>query len=563
MSGVATTVAALALIAALITIHEFGHFIVAKAFGVRVRVFSIGIGGRLVGFKWGDTDYRLSWFPFGGYVRMAGADPFMEGGVDEEDDAHDPASFMSKPAWQRLLIVLAGPLMNLVLPFVVFTALKVAGDPQPRSEIGTVHAGSAAEAAGLRPEDRIVSVEGTPTRTWPDVAEAIEASTDATLDLVVDRLGKELRIELPVAPGDYGTVRDPYDFGLLLSAPDPTVSVDDPASPAGRAGVRTGDRVLSVAGTPVRTWNEVRRLALAAAGSPLELEVRRAPPEGAEEGPVETLTLRPDPAWTPAATEVDDDTWRAWGLASGMVAVGDFGDEGSAAKDAGVQVGDRLLVVDGRPIHVWQDVVRAVSAAATGEGSAQTTRELRITVRRAGQVLDIPVTPKVVRDTDDLGRYRWRPLLGIASGGTTVSAPLVPRPYPFVEALGRASDETILIGNFMVEQIGKMMTGEAPPQENLGGPVAIFRDTKAAAEQGVYEFVRRLGLFSLSLGIINLLPIPVLDGGQLVMYLAEWVRGRPLPLVLRERAQQAGIIFLVLLMLFVFANDIRRWAESA
>lgn len=560
MSGVATTIAAVALIAVLITIHEFGHFIVAKAFGVRVRVFSVGIGGRLVGFQWGDTDYRISWFPFGGYVRMAGADPYMEGGADEDEDTRDSGAFMSKPAWQRLLIVLAGPAMNLVLPFVVFTALKVAGDPQPRADVGTVYADLPGAAAGVLPEDRITSVEGTPTRTWPDVLDAFAASTDRTLDLVVDRQGALVPIALPVEDGAYGEVRDPYDFGILNSSPGPAVAVDDPASPAGRAGLRAGDTVSAVAGVPVRTWNEVRRLALAGAGAPLSLDVARTV-EGVTQ--TETLILRPDPTWVPVATEADDAAWSTWGLASAMVTVGDFGQSESSAQIAGVLAGDRLLAVDDRPIRVWQDVVRAVQSASTGEGSEQTTREMRLTVRRDGVVQVIPVTPKVVRDTDDLGRYRWRPLLGIASGGVTVAAPLVPRPYPVGEALGRASDETVLIGNFMVEQIGKMITGEAPPQENLGGPVAIFRETRAAAERGIYDWVRQLGLFSLSLGIINLLPIPVLDGGQLMMYLAEWIRGRPLPGVLRERAQQAGIIFLVLLMLFVFANDLRRWAEAA
>src|SRR4051794_23720089 len=111
MSGTLATIAALLLIAALITFHEFGHFLVAKACGVDVRVFSIGFGGRMFGFKWRGTDYRISWFPFGGYVRMAGADPFMEGGADEEEHV-GAGSFMAKPPWQRLLVMFAGPAMN-------------------------------------------------------------------------------------------------------------------------------------------------------------------------------------------------------------------------------------------------------------------------------------------------------------------------------------------------------------------------------------------------------------------------------------------------------------------
>ena len=183
-----------------------------------------------------------------------------------------------------------------------------------------------------------------------------------------------------------------------------------------------------------------------------------------------------------------------------------------------------------------------------------------VTVRRAGVVSAIHVTPEVVKDTDELGRYRWRPLLGIASAGNAVAAPMIARPYAFPDALGRATDEVVLVSSFIVEQLGKLTTGEAAPQESLGGPVEIFRQTRAAAERGIFDWARQLGLFSISLGIINLLPIPVLDGGQIVMYLAEWVRGRPLPLVLRERAQQAGVIFLVLLMLFVLVFDIHRAA---
>jgi regulator of sigma E protease len=574
MLSVGTNLAAVLLIAALITIHEFGHFIVAKACGVRVKVFSVGIGGRLFGFRWGDTDYRVSWFPFGGYVRMAGADPFMEGGADDEDP-RAPGGFMAQPAWKRLLIVFAGPAMNLVLPFVVFTALKVAGEPQPQAEVGVVYADSIAAAAGVQAEDEITSVDGTPTRTWYDVIAAFSASKGPAVDLVVERQGTAVPLALDVVKGDYGDARDPYDFGLGNVAPDPTVAVDDPASPAGRAGLHTGDTLTKVDGQPVRNWNEVRRLALAAAGRPLEVEVRRASAKDAASEvdtdaapavdpdptvtPVETLTLAPDPTWAPAPEPADDALWRSWGIASATLTVGSFSKDAAAAK-AGVSTGDRLLAVDARPVLTWRDVVRAVGDSATGEGTELAAHPLAITVRRAGQVLHVDVTPDVVKDTDELGRYRRHPLLGIGGAGTMVAAPMIPRPYPLGEAMAGATQETVTVASFIVEQLGKLTTGEAAPEESLGGPVEIFRQTKAAAQRGIFDYARHLGLFSISLGIINLLPIPVLDGGQFVMYLAEWIRGRPLPLVLRERAQQAGVIFLVLLMLFVFVFDIHRYA---
>ena len=156
MAWVFTVPGTLLAIAALITFHEFGHFIVAKALGVYVRVFSLGFGGRAFGVKWKGTDYRVSWVPFGGYVRMAGGDPFAEGGAEPEDELPVPhdEQFMAKAPWKRLLIVLAGPAFNLALPFALFTALGVLGEPQPRAEVGSVDTGSAAAKAGIEVGDR-------------------------------------------------------------------------------------------------------------------------------------------------------------------------------------------------------------------------------------------------------------------------------------------------------------------------------------------------------------------------------------------------------------------------
>jgi regulator of sigma E protease len=540
--------AALALIAVLITIHEFGHFIAARAVGVRVKVFSIGIGPRVAGIRIGDTDYRISGLPFGGYVRMAGADPFNDSGLDDDDDPTAEGAFMSKPVWKRLVIVAAGPVMNLILPFFVFTALKVAGDPQYRADVGTVRPDTPAADAGVQADDRIVELEGTSVLTWTDVDDAL-AEASPPIELVVERDGTRLSLQIP------GAITALQDLGISASAPDTEIGVDDPSSPAASAGLASGDLLLAVEGTEVRSWNAVVRLA-ARADSELTVRVRSGETE-------RTVVLRQNPAWSATTTPAEPATYTRWGLTSAEVFVGDFPDETSVAAQAGVLPGDRMLTVDGGPVRRFEDVITAVAGSTTGEREEMVARALTLQLRRAGQTVDLVMTPRVVEGPNRMGRLASRPLLGIASAGGIVHPPLVRRPYPLPEAASRATSETTAIARFMVEQLGLMLTGEARVSDNLGGPVAMVRQTKEAAEQGAYEIARLLGIFSLSLGIINLFPMPVLDGGQIVMYLAEWVRGRPLPMVLRERAQQIGVIFLVLLMLFVFANDIKNWIQGA
>ena len=259
-----------------------------------------------------------SWIPFGGYVRMAGADPFMEGGADEDEVPGAPGSFMEKPAWRRLVIVLAGPAMNLALPFVLFTALKVAGDPQPRADVGAVQPASVAEKAGFLPEDRVVGVGTSDTLTWLDVQEAVTAAEGASVPVRVSRRDAEVSLTLPL-----GSSRQLYELGLANNAPDATICVDDPASPAGRAGLHTGDLVVSVGGEVVRNWNEVRSR-LAASSGAVQVEVKHV--ESPDSAP-ETLTIHDDAAWQPVRSPADDDLWARWGVASAMVTVGSVGDQ--------------------------------------------------------------------------------------------------------------------------------------------------------------------------------------------------------------------------------------------
>lgn len=561
--GILYSAAALALIAWLVTIHEFGHFLAARACGVHVRVFSIGIGNRCFGIRWRGTDYRVSWIPFGGYVRMSGADPMGDAWEEEDLVAPPGAGFMSKPPWQRLIIVGAGPAMNLILPFVVFTVLMVAGEPQPRSDVGNISPGTPAAAAGLRLQDRVTAVNGTAVTTWVDVIEAFEAAPSDPITISVDRAGAPVTMTLDLANAAELPL-DPWTYGFGNTAPDTVILVDDPASPAARAGLRTGDRIVDIGGVLTRDLNDVRRILTNESKTVLVHVHREATPADPAAGTpatpsdsFDTFPLTPVPGWAAAYAAADDDLYRATGMTTATVGVASFG-EGAPAQAAGILIGDRILAVDDAIVRTWGDVVLGVAASASGKGDSQVVRPVTIHLRRAGELRDVVVTPEVVQDTDEMGRYRFRPVIGVGGTGGFLAAPLIPRPYPLLEAGVRASRETALVAGFIVEQLGKLTTGEASPKDSLGGPVEIFRQTRAAAERGIFDWARHMGLFSISLGIINLLPIPVLDGGQFMIYVAEWVRGRPLPLLLRERMQQVGVIFLVLLMMFVFVFDINR-----
>lgn len=548
----------LILIGVLVLIHEFGHYVVARSLGVGVRVFSVGFGPRLFGVVYGGTDYRISAIPLGGYVRMAGGDPFAEGGVDEEDIQESVNGFMSKPAWARLAISLAGPACNIVLPVVVFTALFAWGEPQSEAVLAAVRPNSPAAQAGILIDDRVTSLNDTPVETWVDMIEVMETAPSGELKVGLQREGRALEV---VVKGE--NVSDPAVLGLGNFAPSTRILVDDPASPAGRAGLKSGLMITEVNGKPVRTWTDFRREAVAAErleltwyeGDPnLRADGSVLPPEGAQ---IQRTTLSADIAWSGAAPVEEEELWRRWGLASASLGVVEV-EKGSAADRAGIQAGDHLLVIDGTRLVSWGDVLRLVAASGTGKGESQTARSVEIQLRRAGQLVNVSVLPDVVKDTDLTGSYYWRPRLGLVGSGESIFPLKIVRSYPLPVAAQRAVEQTIGMTRFLTEHVGKLVTGEAALQKSLGGPIEIFRQTAAAAEQGLFYWAKHMAMFSISLAVLNMLPVPVLDGGQALMYLLEWIRGRPLSIRIRELALQAGVVFMAIIFVMVFVFDIHR-----
>lgn len=484
---------------------------------------------------------------------MSGADPFGE----EDADAQCPPEqdFMRKPVWQRLIVMFAGPAANLVLPFVLFTAVLMAGEPQPDPTVGAVLPGTPAATLGLAPGDTILAVDDEPIVSWVDVMYALDGRVSQDLRLTVSRDGVTRSVAVPasaLAPGAIGGL-DFEAFGLMSARVSSRVGVDDPGSPAWNAGLRTGDAIVAVGDVDVRTWNELEQALSAGASHPLK--VLRVVDSAVE---TLSLTLAPVPDWAPRE---GDASVNAWGLVSLQVFVSKVADD-SAAAAAGIQPGDRLFQLDGEQVLSWSGLVRAVSATVPAAGPDAQPRPLALTVVRDGVVHELRLTPRLVREivrTD----VRWRPIMGIERYSEVfVAAPSLQRYHSLIEAVPRGFGQAKEVFVATLSVLANVFTGKFYFNESVGGPIAIFHAASEGAKQGIFAYARLVGTISFSLGIVNLLPVPVLDGGQIVFYTIEGLRGRPLSLELREKVQMAGILALALLMLVVTVNDVSRWIGS-
>jgi len=532
-----------AMLGVLIFVHELGHFLVAKACGVRVLKFSLGFGppvgvGRLR-MRWerDGTEYVVAWFPLGGFVKMLGENP------DEQDSPEALASpgqaLNHKPIWQRLAIVFAGPAMNLLLPVLIFTIQLGIGIPRGAPVVGTVEPASPGAEAGLRAGDRILAIDGEPVGWWLDVESRIVESAGRTLTIAIEREGQARELALPVARragiDDYGAVAELGWSGLLHPRQTPVLGIQDAAAPAARAGLRSGDRVLSVDGTAVEDWTAFTA-AYAAAASPVALAVERRPAEGEPE------TV---PVTVPALGSVD-----ALGVIPAAVLVSAVS-PGSPAEQAGLQRGDLIVAVGGGPLGSFGALVDAVRSS---EG-----RDLAVTWARDGETRTVTLAARREEAKNMLGVPETRWLIGIQSevaGLPGASAPDLER-NPFVavpRAVAMTADATgrVLLG------FKKLVTGEVE-RNNISGPIGIAVIAHNALRAGWEVYLGMLIMISINLGILNLLPIPVLDGGQALLFMAEGIKRGPLSLRTKEMFQTVGVMALLLLMGFAFWNDLSRF----
>ena len=427
----------------LVTAHEYGHYLAARASGVRILRFSVGFGRPLL--SWTDkrgTAFTLAAIPLGGYLQMYGEGEDTGDWEPEAGAEYANIPFDKLSPWWRIVIAAAGPAANFVLALVVYWAIAVAGVTAYVPIVGTVEQGTPAHAAGLRGGEELVAIDGRPTPTWSEVSVALAG-----------RLGETGEIHIAARRPDAQVARE-----YLV---------------------------------PVEDW-------------------RRG-----EEAP---------------------DLLDELGIVALPAVIGRVRDDSAAAR-AGLRAWDRILAADGVVIESWFDWVDAV------RGAPERVIELR--VDRGGREIELWLTPSA--------RSEGEETVGFAG----VEAPVRTVRHSMIEAIAWSANETAAKTVLTLQLLGKMFAGMVSPR-NLSGPVMIAKVARDSAQTGWRNFLIILALLSISLGVINLLPIPVLDGGHILFAFAQIVARRPVPAQVQAVGMRVGLFLVSFTMLFVIYNDVAR-----
>lgn len=558
---------AIILIGALVFIHELGHFLAARLFDVKVLRFSIGFGPVIASFQKGETEYLLCALPLGGYVQMLGGDLESLENIPKEDQGR---GLMMKPIWQRSIVTLAGPAANILLPILIYFLFTMTVTTTPPPIVGDVFAGGPAAAAGLQPGDKITAIDGEPIDFWFQVVEGISTRPDQKVALKVERDGKPLELtvipERKVDTDMMGLNTSTYGLiGIHPGTYGPTIAIVDPNGTAAQAGLRSFDRVVSINNKPIQRFDEIAT-AVRTADGPLEFQVLQRTPIDVGYAQlykqnVVNLTVAPS----------GDDKEALLGIRNAEMAVARIEPDSPAAK-AGLQVGDVVVSLDGKEISNWRLMHNQISnkintkvVAKQSEDSAAPTANdvaFEIGVIRDGQPQMISLMP-VLLNMEKQGYHRMH--IGWGHLSDTYVAETIP--FPITKRLPFAAQasvtQTFEYGSMMIMGFVRMAQGRLS-MDNVGGPILIGEMAAQAGAAGWDKFLQMMALISINLAVINLLPIPVLDGGQLMLYMLEAIKRGPLSFRTRQIASYIGISMILFLVVLAFKNDIeRQWDNIA
>jgi len=550
------------LLGGVIAVHEFGHFIFAKFCGARVDVFSIGFGPKLFSKKWGETEYCLSIIPLGGFVKIYGQDPEE---LEKDENPQPERSLANKSLLARLSVFIGGPAFNYILAILIFSFIAVVGVQKLPSLATRIVTNSQAYLAGLRSGDKIQKIDNQEVKTFEDVAQIIALNPDKTLKFSVIRDGTLMEVQAPiqkeVAITPYG---EPAMAGIL-----------DGLEPLGRAPVvanttgtntwnfKHGDKILSVQNHPISSWEELEayfNANLRNLPSTLNFTILR-------EGKEETIST-PNISWLQKQIATN----KNWGASQVFEAVRLYSPElfilqvmpQSPADKAGMKKGDRVISVNGKKVYSFENLRATIQQ--TGEELVQKNKNptlenaLKIVVEREGKVQELNSSLSSTKGKDPLGQTIVTYTIGIQSQGVPhfPSNMLLERTLNPFKALWLGSKETINHTVMTVVGLKKLAFGEVSLKA-VGGPIMIGKiagDTFSS--RGWRDFLRIMAIISISLGVFNLLPIPILDGGHVVFAIVEAIRGKPVSQAVTQISLKVGLSLLLLLMVFAVYNDLTK-----
>jgi regulator of sigma E protease len=538
------------LVSSLIFVHELGHFLFAKAFGVKVLTFSLGFGPKILKLRGRETEYCVSLLPLGGYVRM-----LEESKSDIVLPEDRKRTFESLPLYKRIVVVLAGPVMNLVFPVLLYFSVFVSDGPLLPPTVGVVLPGHAADGK-LMPGDRIMAVNGEEIGTFDEAKRIIAKNPGRTLRLKVFRENKHVDVEVVVEDTierrQLEIVERIGTIGIQPSPPAPVVGVPNSESPAYRAGLRTFDFITHVGGAPVRRFADLGDALVENAGETLPITYLRPVFLSDALGGVADMAvfeagvvaITPDAAGTTLFERTGIE------LADLYAAIVP---EESVFYKADMRPGDKILRLDEEPVPAWSTFCERLLA------EPDRPRRIDFQSARDGRVRSGTIQLRREEFTDEHGQSFERYVLQLQHWVPVAPEQRVSHPAPIRYALEKAVNETLDVTRFVLVGIVRLAQGRVS-LKSLSGPITIFQVAGEEGRKGADYFLWVMALISINLGLFNLLPIPVLDGGHLLFFLIEGVLRRPLPLRARELMHIVGMGILLCLMLLAFKNDVeRRW----
>ena len=569
-------------ISILIFIHEFGHFAFAKLFGVKVMTFSIGFGPKVLKVRGKETEYCVGILPFGGFVKM------LEEGKAEQpilpEEKH--RTFEAQPLWKRVVIVLAGPAMNLVFPVALYTSVYLEDKEFLPPTVGAVFPGKPADGK-LFPGDVISAIDGEPVASFPEVQKAFAKKAGTPMRVTLDRDGKS--VDVTVTPNDEVEVVEPSELelfehvgrvGIAPTFAAPVIGIPRTDSPAWRAGLRTFDRITAVNGRKVETFVELQKLLSQNRGDNVVLTYVRpvSVPQGlgglCDFAVLETgiASLAPRPRQEGAVVREGDPEGRAKDVfdrtgIEGVEMYVAFVPEGSSEHKMGLRAGDRITHLDGVEMRMWKVERRGGHAiddtSMVGMLLREPNRVHELVWTRDGERMSGTFQLRKERWDDELGQHYERYVFRTTHWQPRVASKLVPNPEPTLYAVRRGFEETMNAIKFIVIGFVRIAQGRVS-LATVSGPITLYDVAGDAGAKGTTYFVWAMAVTSVNLGLINLLPIPVLDGGHLLLFFVEWVRRRPVSVRARALSSLFGISILAVLMLVAFKNDVsRKWHWDA